>query len=285
MRRIRFIIGLATLVCACGITAVPALANKHKAKKVFGEFKASYPDGAPISPTSPAPFTGTGELSRLILADGGLKITECAKELKASGTVTAEKSEVFTENVKFTKCYGRVSDNGNGFVKVHEKVSNFTIRMEFHSNHSVQIGAEEGTEVTIKPTKVVVDLGSKKSQCVITIPEQTIPTKATTKPEHEYEAAAYETEEEPAKLKKFPAGFQEKLDIEWEFENEVISWEKPSAGCEYVGGGDGTKDETPETPAYGQVVYKKGTFEAETEELTIKNGDLGFETKAEVEAE
>lgn len=285
MRRIRFIVGLATLVCACGVAAAPALANKHKAHKVFGEFKASYPNGASISPTSPATFTGTGELSQLVLAGGGLRIDECAKELKASGTVTAEKSEIFTENVKFTKCYARISDNGNGFVKPHEKVSNFTVRMEFHSNHSVKLGAEEDSEVTIKPTKVVIDLGSKKSPCVITVPEQTIPTQAERKPEHEYEAAFYETEKEPAKIKKFPAGFQEKLDIEWEFENEVVSWEKPSAGCEYVGGGGGVKDEQPETPAYGQVVYKKGVFEGETEEVTIKHGDLGFETKEEVEAE
>ena len=282
MRRVRILVGLMVAVCAFGALAGTALANKHKAHMIFGKFRAGYPGGAPISPTSPASAAGVGEMSELSLADRGLLIHDC-KKVTASASVTAEKAENFVADTKFKHCVGRVSDNGNGFVK-NEKVSNFSIRMEFHSNHSAKLGAEEEGEAIIKPTHVTVDLGPKKTSCVIALPEQTITKKAEVKPEKEYESAEYETETYPAKLKKFPAGFQEKLDIEWEFE-KLISWEKPSPGCDYVGGGSGTKDETPGTPAYGYVVYDKGTFEGEIEEFTIKNGNLGFESKAEVEAE
>jgi hypothetical protein len=282
MRRVRILVGLMVAVCACGALAGSALANKHKAHMIFGKFRADYPLGPAISPTSPALATGEGEMSELDLAGGGLLIHAC-KKVTATASVTEEKAENFISDTKFKHCIGRVSDNGNGFVK-NEKVSNFSIRMEFHSNHSVKVGAEEEGEVVIKPTHVTVDLGSKKNACVISLPEQTVTAKAALKPEKEYETASYETEMEPAKLKKFPAGFQEKLDIEWEFE-KIVSWEKPSPGCDFVGGGNGTKDNTPETPAYGQIVYQKGTFEAEIEEFSIKNGNLGFESKAEVEAE
>lgn len=285
MRRVRILVGFAMALCAFGAVASPALANKHKAKMIFGKFRASYPDGQTITPTTPATATGKGEMSELNLAGRGLLIHDC-KKVTATATVTEEKAEDFISNTKFKHCVGRVSDNGNGFVK-NEKVSNFGIRMEFKSNHSAKVGAEgeeEEGEVIMKPTHVTVYLGPKKTACTIALPEQTITAKAAKKPEKEYETADYETEIFPAKMKKFPSGFQEKLDIEWEFD-KVISWEKPSAGCDYVGGGEGEKDNTPETPAYGYVVYKKGTFEAEIEEYSIKDGNLGFESKAEVEAE
>ncbi|MGH2865123.1 MAG: hypothetical protein ACRDJX_07730 [Solirubrobacteraceae bacterium] len=277
------LLGLTVAVCAFSALAGTALgANKHKAHMTFGKFRADYPFGASISPTSPASATGLGEMSELHVAGGGLLIHDC-KKVNATATVTAEKSENFVANTVFKHCIGRVSDNGNGFVK-NEKVGNFGIRMEFHSNHSAKFGAVEEGEVVIKPTHVYIALGGRKNACEIVLPEQVVEKKSASKPEKTYESAEYETEKYPESLKKFPKGFQEKLDIEWEFE-KLISWEKPTAACNYVSGGTGTRDTTPGTPAYGYVVFEKGTFEGEIEEFTIKHGNLGFETKAEVEAE
>ena len=50
-------------LCAFGALAGTAMANKHKAHMVFGKFKANYPNGRAISPTSPTTAKGTGEMS------------------------------------------------------------------------------------------------------------------------------------------------------------------------------------------------------------------------------
>jgi hypothetical protein len=278
MRSIRATLGLAVLLCVFGTVAAPAFAKKAKPPVVFGKFTASYPLGKAISPTEGAVAKGHGELTSLNLANGALRIEEC-DDVRSMGEVDEERSEGFFQNVSFKHCYATVSLNKGITEKL--KMPAFTLAMEFRSNKAVELGegAENELEI-VRPSTVSIPIG-KKSPCEVTIPAQTAPKKAEGKPEKEYGAAGYETETEEARKKKFPTGVQEKLDIGMEF-SKLEAWVKPDERCVYSGGEEGAYDNTVGTPAYGYVVYTEGTMEAELEEITIKNGDLGFEPKPEV---
>jgi hypothetical protein len=277
MRRVRIALGLAAALCAFGTFAAPALAKKEVKEVVFGKFKASYPFGPEITPTAPATSKGIGELTSLNLAKGALRIEACA--LGSTGQVTSQSSNTIVQNITFKGCYARVSLNKE--ITELTKVPKFVIGMEFYSNGSAVIGQPSEVKI-VKPSTVTIQVG-KHSPCSVTIPAQTIPTKAEVKPEREYEAAFYETEfEEGVNVKKFPSGIQEKLDIEMEF-SKIESWVKPGEHCIYGPGEEGAFDKEEGTPAFGYVVYGKGTLEAELEEITIKNGNLGFEPKKEEE--
>lgn len=285
MRHIRIMVGVVAATCASGMLAAPALAHKPKVKPpvVFGKFIATYPNGTPISEASPATAKGHGELTELNLAKGALVITGCEKELKSTGQVDSERSESFLQTITFRDCYADV--NLNKELTEERKVPVFSLAMEFHTNKSVTVGEAEPSEVKILKDSTVTIPVAKHSACQVTIPAQLIPTKAELKPNKEYESAFYSTEKNTeVKLKQFPRGFQEKLNIEMEFK-KVESWVKPNERCIYGPGEEGRLDTEPGTPAYGYVVYNKGTFEAELEEISIRHGDLGFETKEEVEAE
>ncbi len=278
MRSVRAVLGVAVLMCVFGTVTAPAFAKKAKPPVVFGKFTASFPLGKPISPTEEAMAKGHGELDSLNLADGALRIEECT-DVRSTGQVDEERSESFFQNVKFKHCFAIVSLNKG--ITEQLKVPTFTLGIEFRSNKSAEIGEGAENEIEIvRPSTVTIPIG-KKSPCKVTIPEQIVPKRAEGKPDREYGAVGYETEVEAAKMKFFPSGFQEKLDIGMEF-TKIESWVKPNERCVYGGGEEGAYDSTPETPAYGYVVYTKGTMEAELEEITIKNGDLGFEPKPEV---
>ena len=275
MRHVRITVGIvAAVVCVFGVFAGPAFAKKEKKAPVFGKFTANIPGGT-ISPEHPATATGTGEIDELSLAGGALFINECNKEAKSTGSVVSESSETFFQDVTYKKCIAKVTIGKSGLTS-RMKVPTFHLAMEFHSNHAAVIGeGEEENLKIVKPSSVTVKIG--KTSCSVVIPAQTIPVKAEKKPEKEYEAAGYESELFPVskrKLSKFPNG-QEKLYIEWEFK-KVESLVKPNENCTYKGG---SLDNEPETPNYGYVVYNEGVFEGELEEISIKNGNVGFEPK------
>jgi hypothetical protein len=294
MRRVRVLIGCAISVFAFAAMAAPALAKKEAPKAQFGKFIASLP-GSTISEATPATASGHGEVLEgprgpgIELAGGALIISKCTKALSGTGKVVSEKSETFLQKVTFKNCYAQSYTGKNKEIISETKLGAFTLAFEFHSNQSAVIGESEASEVKIKENStVVIPVPSKKSACKVTIPAQTIPTKAATKPEREYEAAFYATEKEfvegKKKLERFPRGFQEKLDVETEF-SKVETWIKPGEHCIYTKGEEGNFDKEEGTPAFGYVVYAKGILDIEIEEITIKNGNIGFETKAEVEAE
>lgn len=276
MRHFRITVGIvAAVVCAFGAFAGPAFAKKEKKAPVFGKFTASIPGGT-ISPEHPATASGTGEIFELSLAGGALFVEGCLKEAKSTGTVVSESSETFFQNVTYKKCIANVAIGKSGLTS-RMKIPTFQLGMEFHSNHSAVIGeGEEENLKIVRPSSVTVKIG--KTTCSVVIPAQTIPVKAEKKPEKEYEAAGYETEFEPVSKRKmahFPSGFQEKLDAEWEFK-KLESLVKPNENCTYKGG---KLDNEPETPNFGYVVYNEGVFEGELEEISIKNGNVGFEPK------
>jgi hypothetical protein len=271
MSKVRIILGLAVAACAFSTLAAPALARRGRPKALFGDFIASFPNGTPISPSSPATATGIGSVERINIAEGAVNIgNEKCKKIKSTGKVESEKSETFTQVITFTGCTGltNVGTADNVFEEV--RIPKFMIAMEYHANGAVEVGGEEAPTANILHTNIVIQT-AKHAHCVVEIPSQSTPFKALKKPENEFEAGAYGTEPaafHPQKMKKFPKGFQEELDITMEFE-KVVANVIPSPTC-FVGAG--FKD-------------KKGFIEAEIEEVKIKNGNLGFETKAEVEAE
>ncbi len=276
MRHVRITVGIvAAVVCVFGVFAGPAFAKKEKKAPVFGKFTANLPGGE-ISPANPATATGTGEIDELELAGGALFINECSKEARSTGTVVSESSETLLQEVTYKKCIAKVTIGKSGLTS-KMKVPTFHLAMEFHSNHSVVIGeAEEENLKIVRPSSVSVKIG--KTTCSVVIPAQTVPVKAEKKPEKEYEAAGYESEFSPVKkkqLSKFPSGLQEELYIEWEYK-KLESLVKPNSNCTYKGG---ALDNEPESPNFGYVVYKEGVFEGELEEISIKNGNIGFEPK------
>jgi hypothetical protein len=278
MRSVRTVIGLAAAVCAFGTLAAPALAAKPKPPLVFGKFVADYPDGTPISPASTATAKGHGELSTLDLAAGALRIEDC-EDVKSTGQVSSESSETFFQNITFAGCYAKVGVNKEFTEEL--KLPKFTLGLEFRSNGSAEAGAGSITETeVVNPSTVVIPVGGKKAPCDVTIPRQVLPSKDVTKPEAEYEFASYGTDTEEANPKKFPLGYQEELEIGMEF-IKMESWVKPSEHCIYEPKHEGEYDNTPGTPAYGYTVYKKGTMEADLEEIKIKDGNLGFEPAPE----
>jgi hypothetical protein len=266
------------VVCAFGVLAAPALAKKQKAPAVFGKFTANIP-GSPgaITPATPVTANGIGEVTEIDLAGGALTITECRKELKSTGKVEEERSETFFQNITFSHCYAQIKLEKSGFIG-RQKVPTFKLGLEFHSNHSAVLGEGNETETRVTtPSNISIKVG--KFPCTVIIPSQTLPGKAERQPELEYEAATYETEYAPAPVKKFPSGFQEKLDIEMEF-NKVQSYLVPNPpGCEAEPGT--SVDEEEGSPYKGDTHYDKGHIDLELEEITIKHGNLGFEPKKE----
>jgi hypothetical protein len=281
MRRVRVVLGFAAVVCAFGAVAAPAFAKKGKEPAIFGKFTASI-NGRTISPSEPAATKGHGEVEAMRLGPyifTGRNLGEgkgngpiCERALKSKGEVVSESSETFLQNVTFSKCIAtRRAGSSEEAVVFH-----FTLGMEFHSNGSVVTGESEEAEVKIIKGSTVHFKGSKSS-CEVIIPEQTIPVKAITKPEKEFESASYETEKEPVEgkkaMKEFPSGFQEKLDITMEFKKvHTIEQLNPAKGCtngKLEEGGTFNKENDT-------VEYANGVLEAELEEIEIKKGNVGF---------
>jgi hypothetical protein len=264
MRRVRTaVLGVAVAACALGVLSAPAFA---KEPVIFGKFVANA-FGKTIAPGSPAEAkTKEGEVEDLVL--GPVETEECEKELSSKGLVESESSETFFQNVKFSKCdvVGTFGKGANK-VKVKDKVS-FTLGMEFHSNRSVGIGGEESE---VKLSKASISFKISKTTCTIVIPAQSVPLKAETKPEKEFESAEYTTFEEPVepkkkKLEMFPSGFQKELSVFFELKH-VESLLMPNEGCE---------SEQP-VNSEGYVEYGNGKIEGELEDISIKNGNLSFE--------
>ncbi len=282
MRGFKIKLGVATTLCAFGVMAAPALAHHEHPKAVFGKFIANYPlaPGA-ITPTTPTTDKGIGSVEEINLGDGGLVIKEepgklsgCA--VRSTGKVEEESSEKFFQAITLSRCYAVKPFGKDGDEKI--KLKKFHLDFLYNSNGSLNIGEGEGEIKITANSTLSIPVG--KNVCTVVIPQQTLPAKALVKPGEEYEAAEYETEvNKEVKLKKFPAGFQNKLDIEMHFD-KVENWVRPTSSCEFP---PGEVDEEVGSPAYGYVVFKKGSMAMELEEINIKEGNLGFETKAEVE--
>ena len=273
MRRLRITVALAAVACVVGALASPALA---KEKAFFGEFTASVPTGGPITPSTPAiAKSKEGSLDEFYVGSENhpLYSFEC-ENLRSEGKVFAERSTSFKTEVKFQKCTSSRRD-GNGITEHGLKTKIGPIEMEFHSNGGTVLGKEEAGELKItKGTSAAIKI--KGSLCQVVIPEQTVPTNGGNE-EKEVEGATYSGERESTtRLKQYPNGFKERLEIDWELKHLIVEIPvTPNGSCQYEkepGGKYNEETKSVQIPSY---------FEGELEEIEIKKGELFFETAKE----
>jgi hypothetical protein len=184
--------------------------------------------------------------------------------------MTAERSTTFNTEVKFAGCTGsRLLAGGFEEKGLRFKIGG-PVGMEFRANGSGQIGEESGELKIVKESKLKVT--TKGGVCEILIPDQSMPVKSENKPEKEYETVEYFPEEEPTtKVKKYPSGIKERLEIDWS--TKAFLYDIPAGKEKQCGT---TKENSEE------VVQMKGHFEGELDELNIKGGEFGFTTEKEV---
>jgi hypothetical protein len=279
MRRLRMTIGLAATVTALALVAAPAYAHETP-KMFFGEFFANIP-GSTVSPASPAAFTGKGTFTTLTVGPYTIKCnkneaepSEYGNVVRAKGEVTAERSTEFTTDVKFSKCDAIERLPGDVEAEVAVKFSK-GLQLEFRSNGSAHLQDPE-SEVKILG-KTSAEVKAAGNPCKVIIPEQSIPTNSEKDPNKEYDSAEYATNEEElegAKAKKFPEGIQDKLNIVFELKlmRSYVPVE-PKGKCHYPKEPEGKYNEEAKAVEY------TGQFDGEFENLTIKNGNLGFTTE------
>jgi hypothetical protein len=266
MKGLRTTIGLAVALMALALAVAPAYAAKEKPKVPTGNFIAEI-NGTTISPEKPAIAKSNNEGEVEEFKFGGIKPITC-KKISSTSKVESEKSPNLKMELKFSKCSYKIH---NGVFTGSEPFKfKQPLHLELHANGSVKILTveENETEVKIPPYK-----------CQIKIPQQEIPLAAEKK-EGEFEAVEYSTEIEKVeggKLKKYPKGFFERLEVEFTGMKHLLFEYKPEPGgkgaekCGYVKGEEGQFN--PET---GMVEGKWG-FEGFVEEIEIKGGSIGFE--------
>jgi hypothetical protein len=265
MKSLRIMVGLIAGVATLALAAVPALAVKEKPKVPTGNFIASVAGGT-ITPATPAiAKSAEGEVESLSF--GGIHNIEC-KGLSSSSTVEEEVSPNLEMDLRFKGC--KFAYHAGVFTKHAALKFKAPLHLELHANGSVKIMkiGENETEVHVSGFK-----------CKVTIPAQEVPLGAENK-EGEFEAVEYSSEKETVeggKLKKFPSGFYELLEVEFvkmkglKFEYKPEEGGREAEHCGYTKGEEGQFN--PETG----LVEGKWAFEGFVEEIKIKDGSIGFE--------
>jgi hypothetical protein len=271
MKSLRITIGLAVSAIALAIAAAPAMALKEKPKIPTGNFIASVA-GGPITPEHPV-IAKSHEGAVEEMKFGGMKF-HC-KGLSSTSEITSEKSPDLAMDLNFKSC----KHAGSEGLFAHQIGLHFKkpLHLELHANGSVKI------------MKIGANESEAKVQgftCLIKIPAQEIPLQAEKK-EGEFEAVGYSTTKETvegAKLKTFPRGFYETLEVEFigmkhlkfeykpepPIENEKHEKEFPNH-CGYTQGEGGSFDK--ETG----MVEGTWAFEGAVSGIQIKKGSIGFE--------
>ena len=212
MRHLRITLGLALTLCTFAIVVAPALA-----KPVF---KASK-EGPAYSEAEPGTLKGLALTGQEFNFTG--LVVKCPKA-SVTGNVTWEFSKTLANLTKFVAC-STILKGGPG--KELLIATNFKTPWAFvyHANGFAEFGTEFEGEVEISGGQIEMKITGARGKCVIGIPPQTIPIAAVKKPEGEYSASEYGTEEfpRPNAKKMFPSGFQTRLTISNEFHG--IHWE------------------------------------------------------------
>ena len=212
MRQLKRPVGLVVLACVFALSTTPAVAH---------EFIASFP-----GKTRGLAFNGS--LQEWKFKD--LLVT--CKVAVTKGSVNSTNTKVVFDTVRYNKCDTKAHI---GNEPIHLKTRFKTpVSFEYHANGFAELGGESTSEVSLlTPTSIELTIPAIK--CLIEIPPQTIPVKAEKKPNGEYTAVGYTTEEfETKKLKKFPSGFQKKVlienalkNVEYTFvEGQCSEWKK-----------------------------------------------------------
>lgn len=305
MRHVRAALAFAAVTCLFGALSAPAFA---KEKLVFGEFVASVA-GKTISPTSTVPLVenkedeaevtgmqlGPYKFGRANKEKGDFEYEHpCLKAPKVTGKVAEERSSELLTEVSFKQCVSSVKGSVSPF-----KAVSFKLGIDFHSNESAEIGKTASDGIEIAEGVSVVFKGT--DPCVVEIPAQFVPGKASEKEEKFYEAAEYSTEheapvenwEKSKKVKEeYPGDFKNRLEIETteKFKGIVTYVDTAGAsekkGCLVPKGEENTKYITEKeiegkpNPHYHWTEFRNGRIEMDMEGLEIKGGELGFEPPA-----
>jgi hypothetical protein len=186
MRQLWRPVGLVAFACAFALLSTSAIA---------AEFHGSF-----SGKTRGKNFEETEQVFKF----GGIKVT-CLKA-NETGEVLAGSSKTLFDKVKYGKCSTEAKLGGNPIFLTTRFLT--PIDFEYHANGFAEVGGSSESELKLTaPSSIELRIPSIK--CVIEIPPQTIPVKAEKKPEGEYSAVAFSTEEFPSTNKKlFPSGFQ-----------------------------------------------------------------------------
>jgi hypothetical protein len=237
MRHPKGPIALVAILGAFALLATPALA---------AEFKAS------------APGKTKGKNSEEAVQEfrfGAFKIS-CTKAV-STGEVTQLSSKTLFDQVRYKGC-STAAKIGSNPIALKTKFST-PISYEYHSNGFAEFGGENEGEVKLtSPSSVEIKVQAIK--CIIELPVQTVPVKAEKKPNGNYSAVSFETEESENKHKNlFPSGIQRKL---------LITNAMKGIQYSFVGGGQCEEFANAE----GHAGTISGTLVDE-----LKQGELWFE--------
>jgi hypothetical protein len=211
------------------------------------------------------PAKGKGEEQELHL--GPFRIT-CKTVKSSSGSATPLKSTTFNTALKFAGCNTAGAVNGNP-IKLKTKIKQ-AMDVEYHNNGFVEVGSEfeeaegfatlSGGSIEVKVNALTNKEAASGKSCIITIPTQTVPKKAIKKPEGEFEAALYSTEEEEKGKNVF-----DELLIENEWKG--ISFEYGGGQCEEF---KSSEEERKNGTYVGELLVK------------IPHGSIGYEETEEI---
>jgi hypothetical protein len=194
----RNIFGVATVLCAAALVTAPALAAP--------EFHASEV-GKEFTETEPGKEKGGNPPGAIQDFKFGAFHIQC-EFVKTKGLVGFTNSKSLFVSATYKHCFA-LAKLGTQTIKLTAKFAK-PVDFEYHANGFAETGAESESELKIvHPGSVTMSVPSLK--CVIEWPAQTVPLKATKKPEGEFSDVLYGNEEVPASGKHFPSGFQKQL--------------------------------------------------------------------------
>ncbi|HSZ05271.1 MAG TPA: hypothetical protein VK778_08715 [Solirubrobacteraceae bacterium] len=289
MRRVRIMLGFAAVVCAFSAFTASAFAKPPKEKIFYGEFIASK-FGQTFTEESPAVVKGTGEVESpeksgketFRLGPYGIR---CLAPFKVEGELLGPRSPEFYVTLKFRHCEAEKKLEG-GVISLSPIRFSEPLHLTYHANGSVVTDTEAG----VKISKAVEKFDVKGEDCVVEIPEQTLPLRAEKKPEPEepYSDALYERESEEVlggkKTKEmFPGnpltgleeGEQETLIIESDF-TAIKADYNANRRCSKPGLPKEEAEKLEKEGKPDRIETTKGLFESLLT-VKLKKGDIGFE--------
>jgi hypothetical protein len=230
MRTIRLAVGLAGVVCALAVTAVPAMAHEFVASKVGKLAGKGFEE---IPRVAPGEFREYNP-EKMQQFRFGEFVVDCYSATN-KGELTTTTTEVLTINTKFNACgwYPKPS------VDLHSPASfaKEGITVKYHANGFVET-LPNGEEVEFKgeilPSSAYIKVAG--NICKIEIPAQNIPVASIKHPEEEYSSVLYSNFTAPVgKSKEFPTGEQERILLS-------NTWK----AIKFVYGGEGAQCTNPE---------------------------------------
>lgn len=201
MRHIKLTLGLAVTVCACAVTAAPALANVTCANAPCSFVGSELGTLSPLSGTFATKGVGIGNQKFKFL----VKVI-CAKA-KSTGSVTfvAGLASKLTDSVTYGKC--------NAYKTLPATFLSGPVTYTYFAEPIPQ-GEPNRPKANVEVSSGEVEIKIKRINCIIHWPAQIVPNEEN---EKEYKIGTYENNEESeVKLKK-EFVTQTKLEIKNQF--------------------------------------------------------------------